>query len=209
VERVDYTKGIPERLQAVDRLLEKYPERAGTFHFVQVGAPSRTHLATYRTLNDDVRELAERINWKHGNGRWQPVLFLNEHHGPEDVFLLLRMAAACMVTSLHDGMNLVAKEFVSAREDEQGALVLSRFTGAARELVDALLVNPFDVDQMADALASALDMPAEEQRVRMRRMRQQVEDNNIFRWAGMLLSEAGKLLPDQPRVLTAELERIA
>jgi trehalose 6-phosphate synthase len=194
VDRVDYTKGIPERLKAIDQLLIDHPEWKGQFHFLQIGAPSRTHLAAYRDLTDDVQALAERVNWTHGTPDWQPVVFLNEHHGPEDIFLLYRMAAGCVVSSLHDGMNLVAKEFVSARADEAGVLLLSRFTGAARELTDALLVNPFDVQQMADGLHATLSMPLEEQRRRMRKMRQQVQDHNIFRWAGMLLSEVGKFV---------------
>jgi trehalose 6-phosphate synthase len=196
VDRVDYTKGIPERLRAVDRLLHKRPDLKGQFHFVQVGAPSRTHLAAYRDLTEEVNELAERINWTHGSDAWRPVVFLNEHFGPADVFVLYRTAAVCVVSSLHDGMNLVAKEFVSARGDERGALVLSRFTGAARELPDAVLVNPFDVDEMADGLAAALGMPVAEQERRMRRMRAQVDDHNIYRWAGTLLSEVGKRVPD-------------
>lgn len=193
VDRVDYTKGIPERLAAVDRLLETRPELKGEFHFLQLGAPSRTHLPAYRDLNDDVQTLAEKINWRHGTTDWQPVMFLNEHHGPEEVYLLYRMAAGCVVSSLHDGMNLVAKEFVASRSDHQGSLVLSRFAGAARELTDALLVNPVDADETAEALYSALTMHPAEQERRMKRMRDHVADNNIFRWAGMLLSEAGKM----------------
>jgi trehalose 6-phosphate synthase len=196
VDRVDYTKGIPERLRAVDRLLERHPEWVGRFHFVQVGAPSRTHLSAYRDLNDEAAALAERINWRHGTEVWQPVVFLNEHYGPELIYPLYRSAAGCVVSSLHDGMNLVAKEFVTARSDEAGVLVLSEFTGAARELTDAVLVNPFDVDQLAAGLLAALTMPAEEQARRMRRMRARVADNNIYRWAGMLLSEACKLVED-------------
>jgi trehalose 6-phosphate synthase len=202
VDRVDYTKGIPERLRALDRLLTKHPDLRGKFHFLQIGAPSRTHLPAYRDLADEVRGLAEKINWRHGTDRWRPVVFLNEHYGPADVSLLYRMAAGCVVSSLHDGMNLVAKEFVAARDDEQGVLVLSKFTGAAKELTDAVLVNPFDVDELADGLFAALTMPAEEQERRMRRMRARVLDNNIYRWAGMLLSEVGKLVPD-----SAELPR--
>jgi trehalose 6-phosphate synthase len=194
VDRVDYTKGIPERLQAVDYLLDHHPELAGQFHFLQIGAPSRTHLTIYSDLQRQVQQLAELINWKHGRPDWQPVVFLNEHHGPEDVFLLYRMAAGCVVSSLHDGMNLVAKEFVTARDDEQGVLVLSRFTGAARELPDAVLANPFDIAELAAGLRAALTMPAGQQRERMRRMRHIVEDNNVYRWAGMLLSEVGKLV---------------
>jgi trehalose 6-phosphate synthase len=199
VDRVDYTKGIPERLRAVDRLLQKHPELHGAFHFVQVGAPSRTHIPAYRDLAEEVEGLAERINWEYGTDSWQPIVFLNEHYGPDDVFVLYRMAAGCVVSSLHDGMNLVAKEFVTARDDNGGVLVLSRFTGAARELPDAVLVNPFDVDETADGLLAALTMPAEEQDRRMRRMRTQVEEHNIYRWAGTLLSTVGKLVPEQDR----------
>lgn len=193
VDRVDYTKGIPERLAAVDRLLETRPELKEQFHFLQIGAPSRVHLAAYRDLNDEVHTLAERINWKHGTNRWRPIVFMNEHQKPEDVYLLYRMATGCVVSSLHDGMNLVAKEFVAARSDDQGSLVLSRFAGASKELTDALLVNPVDTDEVAEALFTALTMAPAEQERRMRRMREQVIDNNIYRWAGMLLSEAGRM----------------
>jgi trehalose 6-phosphate synthase len=193
VDRVDYTKGIPERLAAVERLLDTRPELKGKFHFVQLGAPSRTHLPAYRDLNEQVQEAADRINWRHGTPGWQPVVFLNEHLGPRDVYLLYRSAAGCVVSSLHDGMNLVAKEFVAARADDRGVLVLSKFTGAARELTDAVLVNPVDTDELAGALHLALTMPIVEQERRMRRMRAQVNDHNIYRWAGMLLSEVGRL----------------
>ena len=199
VDRVDYTKGIPERLRAVDRLLRQHPELKEQFHFVQVGAPSRTHIPAYRDLTEEVNKLAEQINWEHGTETWQPVVFLLEHYDPDDIFALYRSSAGCVVSSLHDGMNLVAKEFVTARGDERGVLVLSRFTGAARELSDAVLVNPFDVDEMADGLRAALTMPALEQERRMRRMRAQVNDHNIYRWAGTLLSTLGKLVPEPTR----------
>jgi trehalose 6-phosphate synthase len=194
VDRVDYTKGIPERLQGIDRFLEQHPEWVGKFHFLQIGAPSRTHLPAYRDLNDEVQMLADRINLQYGTPDWQPIVFLNEHHGPEEIFLLYRIAAGCIVSSLHDGMNLVAKEFVTARDDEQGVLILSEFTGAARELTEAIIVNPFDVDKMAEGVHESLTMAAEEQRRRMRKMRARVDDHNIFRWAGMLLSEVGKMV---------------
>ncbi len=194
VDRVDYTKGIPERLRGLDWLLEHHPEWHGKFHFLQVGAPSRTDIATYRDLNEEVRMLAEKINLTYGTPDWQPVIFLNEQYGPQEITLLYRMATACVVSSLHDGMNLVAKEFVSARPDEQGSLILSRFTGAARELHDAIIVNPFAVQEMAEAMVLAFTMPADEQRRRMRKMRQRVEEHNIFRWAGRLLSEVGKMV---------------
>ncbi|MBA2226703.1 MAG: trehalose-6-phosphate synthase [Thermogemmata sp.] len=196
VDRLDYTKGIPERLLALDRLLGKHPQLRGTFHFLQVGAPSRTHLPAYRDLTEEVQELADRINWEHGTPSWQPVVLLQEHLGPEEITLLYRMAAGCVVSSLHDGMNLVAKEFVATREDERGVLVLSRFTGAARELTDAVLVNPFDVEELAQGLYQALTMPVEEQERRMRRLRTQVLEHNIYRWAGQLLSALGKMAPE-------------
>jgi len=194
VDRVDYTKGIPERFRAVGRLLELHPELAGTFTFVQVGAPSRVHIPAYRRLNEELSELADDINWRHGSDEWRPIVFLNEHYGPEQVYLLDRIAAGCVVSSLHDGMNLVAKEFVASRTDGRGVLVLSRFAGAARELGDAVLINPYAIDEFAEALRLALTMPVEEQERRMARMRQEIADNNVYRWAGMLLSEACMLV---------------
>jgi trehalose 6-phosphate synthase len=194
VDRVDYTKGIPERFRAVDRLLTLHPQLKGQFHLVQVGAPSRVHIGEYRALNEELAALAEEINWRHACRDWKPIVFLNEHYGAEQVYSLYRAATACVVSSLHDGMNLVAKEFVAARTDLRGALVLSRFTGAARELTDALLINPYDVDGFAAALHQALTMPEEEQRRRMERMRRHVQDQNIYRWAGQLLSCGAKLV---------------
>jgi len=193
VDRMDYTKGIPERLWALGRLLEKHPELRGRFHLVQVGAPSRTHLGAYQRLDAEVERRVEEVNRRFGTADWRPVVFVHEHTGPEVIYPLYRAAAGCVVSSLHDGMNLVAKEFVSARDDELGTLVLSRFTGAARELPDALIVNPFDLDQSADAMLAALTQPAEEQRARMQRMRRQVAEYNIYRWAGRLLAEGVRL----------------
>lgn len=203
VDRVDYTKGLPERFNALDRLLTLCPELKGQFSFVQVGAPSRTHIPAYRQLNDELEALVEEINWRHSQGAWRPIVYLNEHYSSREVFTLYRIAAGCVVSSLHDGMNLVAKEFVAARNDLRGVLVLSQFTGASRELTDALLINPYAVDQLAETLHTALTMPAEEQELRMLRMREAVEDNNIYRWAGMLLSEASRLTG--PRQLVREV----
>jgi len=194
VDRVDYTKGIPERIRAIDRLLTVHPEWKWKFSLVQVGAPSRVHIPAYRHINEEVDSLVEEVNWRHGNHTWRPIVYLNEHHSPEQLYPLYRTAAGCVVSSLHDGMNLVAKEFVAARDDLRGVLVLSRFTGAAQELTDALLVNPYATDEFAEVLRLALAMPPEEQERRMRDMRRQVADNNIYRWAGMLLSEAAKLV---------------
>jgi trehalose 6-phosphate synthase len=199
VERVDYTKGIPERLRALDRLLTLHPDLKRSFVFVQVGAPSRIHIPAYRRLSEEIDALVDQINWRHGNHSWRPVVYLHEHHNQDQLRVLYRAAHACVVSSLHDGMNLVAKEFVAARGDLRGVLVLSRFTGAAQELAGAVPINPYAVDEFAEALRQALLMPGEEQERRMRRMRQQVADNNIYRWAGMLLSEAGKLVEASPR----------
>jgi trehalose 6-phosphate synthase len=194
VDRVDYTKGIPERIRAIDRLLVRHPEVKGKFCFLQIGAPSRIHIPAYRRLNDEIEALVEEINWRHATGTWKPMVFRNEHHGPETLYRLYRMATGCVVSSLHDGMNLVAKEYVAARGDLRGVLVLSRFTGAARELAEAVQVNPYDVDGFADALHLALTMTEVEQERRMSLLRDRVVDNNIYRWAGMLLSEAAKLV---------------
>jgi trehalose 6-phosphate synthase len=194
IDRVDYTKGIPERFRAVDRLLALHPKLKGQFHLVQIGAPSRVHISEYRELNEELVALAEEINWRYGASTWKPIVFINEHYGSEQIYALYRIATACVVSSLHDGMNLVAKEFVAARNDQLGALVLSQFTGAARELGDALLINPYDVDGFAEALRQALVMPEEEQRRRMQRMRRHIADQNIYRWAGQLLSCGAKLM---------------
>jgi len=194
VDRVDYTKGIPERFAAVDRLLQLHPELKRTFSFVQIGAPSRVHIPAYRQLNEQLDTMADEINWRHGQGTRRPIVFVNEHYGPDQVFGLYCIAAGCVVSPLHDGMNLVAKEFVAARDDCQGVLILSQFTGAARELTDALLVNPYAADEFAEALYTALTMPSDEQQKRMARMQQRINDNNIYRWAGMLLSEVSRLV---------------
>jgi trehalose 6-phosphate synthase len=200
VDRLDYTKGIPERLRSIERLLERYPEQRGKFVFVQVAAPSRSHIAEYRRLEAEVEDITRCINqrfgtrrWWSSEPRWKPILLLKRHHGPDELIPLYRAARACVVSSLHDGMNLVAKEFVAARTDYRGALVLSRFTGAARELDEALLVNPYALDEMADALYQALTMLPGDQEWRMRRLGRTVGETNIYRWAGMLLSEACKL----------------
>ena len=193
VDRLDYTKGLEERLQAVERLLERFPSLRGRFVFVQLGAPSRTVIERYRQLNENVEQLANRINERFGGESYQPIIIRRAHHEPPAVFRHLRAADVCYVSSLHDGMNLVAKEFVAARDDERGVLVLSHFTGAARELTDALIVNPYDLDEAASALAAAINMPPEEQRDRMRSMRAFVAEYNVYRWAGRMLVDAARL----------------
>jgi trehalose-6-phosphate synthase len=192
VDRFDYTKGILERLHAVERLLEKHPEWIGRFVFVQVAAPTRTSLEEYRTFQERIHRVTDRINERHGRPGYQPVHLLAEHHEHEAVNELFRAANLCVVTSLHDGMNLVCKEFVAARDDEQGVLILSRFAGAAREMPEALIVNPYHVEETADALHRAATMPAAEQHERMASLRMTVREYNVFRWAGRMLADASR-----------------
>jgi trehalose 6-phosphate synthase len=193
VERLDYTKGIEERLRAVERLLELEPEWVGKFSFIQIAAPTRVHIEEYRAYEARVRDLAMRINQHFPEAAHPPIILKIEHHQPEQIFEYYRAADLCMVTSLHDGMNLVAKEFVTARDDERGVLILSLFTGAARELPEALIVNPYDTEQCAAALQLALTMSSAEQRTRMRLMRGLIQDFNVFRWAGRMLLDAAAM----------------
>jgi trehalose 6-phosphate synthase len=193
VDRLDYTKGIEERLLAVDQLLRRYPEFRGQLVFAQLAAPSRTRIGRYRSLNDRIEQLAFEINERWAQGSYRPIALLRSHHEPPAVFRFFRAADFCYVSSLHDGMNLVAKEFVAAREDERGVLVLSQFAGAAKELTEALVVNPYDLRQASDALAAALKMPLAEQRERMRSMRMLVAEFNVHRWAGRMLVDAAEL----------------
>ncbi|MBZ5662147.1 MAG: trehalose-6-phosphate synthase [Acidobacteriia bacterium] len=193
VDRLDYTKGVEERFLAVERLLERNPELRGRFTFVQLAAPSRTLIERYRELNDSIELVTARINERFGQGSYQPIILRKAHHEPPDVFRYYRAADVCYVSSLHDGMNLVAKEFLAAREDERGVLVLSQFTGAASELTEALIVNPYDTDEAAAALLTALSMSPEEQRERMRAMRAYLAEFNVYRWAGRMLVDAARL----------------
>jgi trehalose 6-phosphate synthase len=206
VDRLDYTKGVEERLLAVELLLERYPEFRGRFSFAQLAAPSRTKIERYRELNETVERLAERINQRFGTKDYQPIILLRSHHEPPEVFRFFRAANLCYVSSLHDGMNLVAKEFVAARTDLKGVLVLSEFTGAARELTEALIVNPYDLEASGEALATALKMPVEEQQDRMRSMRSLLVQFNVYRWAGKMLGDAARLR-NQERVTGRLSER--
>ncbi|HKZ05774.1 MAG TPA: trehalose-6-phosphate synthase [Methylomirabilota bacterium] len=193
VDRLDYTKGIVERFAAVERLLEAEPEWRERFVFVQLAAPSRSSIEQYQQLEARVRAAAERVNQRFGTPGYAPIVLRVQHHDASEVYTYYRAAEVCYVSSLHDGMNLVAKEFVAARDDERGVLVLSQFTGAARELVEALIVNPYDVEQAAAALHLALVMPSSEQRDRMRSMRSLVQEFNIYRWAGRMLIDAARM----------------
>ncbi|MDA8121980.1 MAG: trehalose-6-phosphate synthase [Deltaproteobacteria bacterium] len=203
VDRLDYTKGIVERFLAVERLLEMEPGWVGKFSFIQIAAPSRSAIGEYRDFEVRVRELAGRINDRFAKGGVPPILLKVEHHEPPDVYEHFRAADVCCVSSLHDGMNLVAKEFAASRDDDRGVLILSQFTGASRELPEALIVNPYDIDQCAAALHMALTMPVTEQRDRMRIMRGLISEFNVYRWAGRMLLDAagmrrrGKLQDDR------------
>jgi trehalose 6-phosphate synthase len=201
VDRVDYTKGIIERFRGIERFLELNPAYQRRFTFVQIGAPSRTEIDRYRVFLDEVSAEADRINARfqtNQTGRWKPIVFLRKHHSHDEIDRYYRAASVCLVTSLHDGMNLVAKEFIAARDDERGVLILSTFAGAALELGDALLINPYDVQQMAEAIHRAVDMPEEQQASRMHHMRLHVREHNIYRWAANLLSDLTEIRIDAP-----------
>ncbi len=189
IERLDYTKGIPQRLQAVNALMEQQPELRHKFVFVQIAAPSRSHIPSYQRLEAEVDELVEEINFRWGSRGWKPVLYLKEHHGPVDMIALHRLARFTVISSLHDGMNLVAKEFIASRTDDDGVLILSRFTGSARELTDAIQVNPFAIQELTNAMLQAVEMTVEERTRRMKRMREHVGRHNVYRWGGKVLSE--------------------
>jgi trehalose 6-phosphate synthase len=189
VDRIDYTKGLAERMMAVDRFLEKYPSYKGKFVFIQVGAPSRTHIKRYHDLMGELDELAEKINWKHMDDEWKPIVYLRRHFSPEEIKPFYRIADICIVSSLHDGMNLVAKEYVSSKNDLCGSLILSRFTGASRELSDAIQINPYSIEEFADCIKLAADMPPPEKKRRMENMRKIITDNNIYKWAGSIITE--------------------
>src|SRR6202795_2476801 len=203
VDRVDYTKGILERFHGIERFLDLNPTYQRRFTFVQVGAPSRAHIDRYKKFLEEVSAEAERINARFQAGRWKPIVFVKRHHSHQEIKRFYRAASLCLVTSLHDGMNLVAKEFVASCEDDRGVLILSTFAGAALELHDALLVNPYDVQQVAGAIHRGLDMSEEEQSARMHRLRSGVRENNIYRWAASLLSDLTEIRIDTPERVEA------
>jgi trehalose-6-phosphate synthase len=180
-----------------------YPAYQRRFSLIQIGAPSRTDIIRYKNFLDEVAAEAERINAKFQAGRWKPIVFLKRHHSHEEITRYYQAASVCMVTSLHDGMNLVAKEFVASRADNRGVLILSTFAGAAHELTDALLVNPYDISQLSEAIHQALEMPEAEQAKRMEWMRRAVREHNIYLWAANLLSDLTEIrieAPDRPEV---------
>lgn len=189
VDRIDYTKGLVERFLAIDRFFEKYPHYRKKVVFVQLAAPSRVHIKRYHDLISEIDELVEKKNWKHADGNWKPIIYLKKHFSSEEIKPFYRMADFCVVSSLHDGMNLVAKEYVAEKKDLSGVLVLSQFTGAARELTDAVQFNPYAIEEFADAIKSAVEMPAEEKEKRMENMRKIISENNVYRWAGSIITE--------------------
>ncbi|MBU1061115.1 MAG: trehalose-6-phosphate synthase [Candidatus Omnitrophica bacterium] len=189
LDRIDYTKGIPERLRAVDRFLEKYPEYKGRFVLIQMGRLSRLHIPVYKNLNDEINALVEEINWKHSQEGWAPILFVRRHLSYPEVIAFCRLANICIVSSLHDGMNLVAKEYVSARTDGTGVLVLSQFTGSSRELEDAVMINPYDTEDFSEKIKKAITMDKKEANRRIIKMREKIALNNVYKWAGKILSE--------------------
>ncbi len=193
VDRIDYTKGIKERFLAVDRFLEKWPEYRKRFVFVQIGAPSRTHIKSYHDLSAEIDELVQNINWKYSEDSWAPIIYHRRQFTPEEIRPYYALADLCVVSSLHDGMNLVAKEFVTVAGDRPAMLVLSRFTGAARELTDAVLVNPYSIEEFAGAIRLAIEMPDAEKRKRLESMRSIITDNNVYRWAANIITELTSL----------------
>jgi alpha,alpha-trehalose-phosphate synthase [UDP-forming] len=192
-DRIDYTKGLVERIDALDRFFERNPEYRGRLVFFQAGVPSRTQVAEYRKLDEELSARVSAINWKYGRRDWQPVIFAREHLPLTTLLAFYRMARFAIVSSLHDGMNLVAKEFVAAQVDGNGVLILSSFTGAARELTQALIVNPYSTDEMADRIREAIEMDPVEVRRRMGRMREHVRENNIYKWAEDIIKKLSKL----------------
>lgn len=189
VDRIDYTKGIIERILAIDRFLEKYPQYMKKFVFIQLAAPSRTHIKRYHELISEIDELVEKKNWKYSDGNWKPIIYLNRRFSQDEIEPFYMLADICIVSSLHDGMNLVAKEYVAAKKDLSGALILSKFTGASRELTDAIQINPYFIEEFADSIKLAIELPPEEKKRRMENMRRTVAENNVYRWAGNIIME--------------------
>ncbi|MDH4222333.1 MAG: trehalose-6-phosphate synthase [candidate division Zixibacteria bacterium] len=193
IDRIDYTKGIPERLKALDRFLEKYPQYQGKLTFIQIAVPSRVHLEVYQDMIDQIEKMVEDINWKYSQSHWSPIIYIKKHHDFREIIPFYKMADFCIVSSLHDGMNLVAKEYISSKTELNGVLILSCFTGSARELEQALLVNPYDAEKFAEAIKEAVEMKKDEKRSRMEKMREVVSNNTVYHWAEKIISDLIKL----------------
>jgi len=193
VDRIDYTKGIVERMLAIDRFLEKYPQYKKKFVFIQLAAPSRTHIKRYHDLMNEIDELVEKKNWKYLDGNWKPIIYLKRHFSQDEIEPFYMLADLCIVSSLHDGMNLVAKEYVATKKDLSGALILSQFTGAAKELTDAVQINPYSIEEFAERIKLTIELPAEEKKKRMENMRKIINENNVYRWAANIITELATL----------------
>lgn len=192
VDRIDYTKGLVEKFEAIERFLGKYPEYHGQFSYIQVGALSRIHLDSYKEINDRMNSMVEKINWKYSSDHWVPIILIRKHLSPKELIALYKLANFCLVSSLHDGMNLVAKEYIAAADNDR-SLILSHFTGAARELPDALFINPYEPNSFADTIKSALEMPKKEKIERMLRMKETVAENNVYTWAAKIIQALLKI----------------
>ena len=193
VDRIDYTKGIVEKLYAIDRFLEKYPQYQGRFVFFQQGALSRLHIKYYKEYIDRIQALTEEINWKYRCGKWYPIVLNNRRTEYYRQLALYRAADICIVSSLHDGMNLVSKEFVASNTDFKGMLILSKFTGASRELKEAILINPYDIENFADSIKEAIELSQDEKTSRVKKMQETIEENNVYKWAGKFIENLAKL----------------
>jgi len=193
LDRIDYTKGIPERILGLDKLLESRPELKEKIVFIQMGEISRIHLSQYKQLNDQINALVEEVNFKHGQGSWKPVIFVRRHLSFSELLAFYRLADVCLVTSLHDGMNLVAKEYISSQIDDNGSLVLSKFTGASRQLKDSLLVNPYSRTEVAGALYESLTMDQNAVKKKMKKLRRSVRSDNIWKWIGSIIADIPKV----------------
>jgi trehalose 6-phosphate synthase len=193
VDRIDYTKGIPERLQAVAQMFDEAPDLCGCVTVMLVATPSRSELASYQALEQEVLDTAREINDRLGTAEWQPIVLEHRNVPAAELAGIYRAADVCLVSSLQDGMNLVAKEFLACQLDEQGALILSRLTGAAEEIEGAVLINPFNVDHFATAIREALALPVDERRRRMQAMRAALHDATIFDWLEAILARADEL----------------
>jgi trehalose-6-phosphate synthase len=207
VERLDYTKGIIEHLKAIDRFLERYPEYIEKFVHINILEPSRTLLQRYELLGREVETLVENINFKYATANWQPIHIIKETQTPNELYSLYKSANLMQVTSLADSMNLVAKEYIAAGPDD-GVLILSEQTGSADELTDAIIVNPYDIERLADAIKLALEMPKEERKQRMKRMRGLLEENNVYLWAGKFLTDILDLKSSVDSAITATTQSL-
>lgn len=193
VDRIDYTKGLVEKVLAIDRFFEKYPEYKKKIVFIQLAAPSRTHIKRYHDLISEIDELVEKKNWKYAEGNWKPIIYLKRHFSQDEIRPYYLLGDYCIVSPIHDGMNLVSKEYVAAKSDLSGCLILSRFAGSARELTDAVQMNPYSIEEFADAIKSAIEMPAEEKKKRMSHLRSIISENNVYRWAANIITELTSL----------------